>query len=120
MPVPQGLPSLSPMGEEFPLFWSLDMMRLGSSVFFCFFGRVKFGVHISARVNFEVSIKVPLAVRVNRDAPSHGILLLVSTRLRAQAAAQLRPGSLTRTKTYWLSSESTENVGYALLLRPRK
>ena len=52
MPVPQGLPSLSPMGEEFPLFWSLDMMRLGSSVFFCFFGRVKFGVHISARVNF--------------------------------------------------------------------
>ena len=53
MPVPQGLPSLSPMGEEFPLFWSLDMMRLGSSVFFCFFGRVKFGVHISARVNFE-------------------------------------------------------------------
>jgi len=41
------------MGEEFPLFWSLDMMRLGSSVFFCFFGRVKFGVHISARVNFE-------------------------------------------------------------------
>jgi hypothetical protein len=51
MPVPQGLPSLSPMGEEFPLFWSLDMMRLGSSVFFCFFG-VKFGVHISAQVNF--------------------------------------------------------------------
>ena len=37
MPVPQGLPSLSPMGEEFPLFWSLDMMRLGSSVFFLFF-----------------------------------------------------------------------------------
>ena len=98
MPVPQGLPSLSPMGEEFPLFWSLDMMRLGSSVFFCFFGRVKFGVHISARVNlnFRISIKVqvPLADRVNRDAPSHGILLLVSsTRLRAQAAAQLRPGS---------------------------
>jgi len=78
MPVPQGLPSLSPMGEEFPLFWSLDMMRLGSSVFFCFFGRVKFGVHISARVNlnFRISIKVtvqvPLADRVNRDAPSHG------------------------------------------------
>ena len=38
MPVPQGLPSLSPMGEEFPLFWSLDMMRLGSSVFFVFLG----------------------------------------------------------------------------------